>query len=209
MRRWLNPIPLGSLLEKINQARLGEIQERYASSPEFYAKYVDVERYMKLNVRRVQDLNLHRSPPREVLDIGCGGGFFLFILQQFGHSCLGLDTDEFALFEDLTALFGVPRKIWAVRALEPLPALGSKFDWITAFSPAFQGIHTQSWRWSAAEWEFFLDDLSRHLKPGGRIFFGLNPCYGGGYYTPEILDLFLRRGAAVERENVLFPPKTG
>ena len=29
------------------------------------------------------------------------------------------------------------------------------------------------------EWKFFLDDLDRHLKPGGRIFFGLNPSYTG------------------------------
>ena len=52
-----------------------------------------------------------------------------------------------------------------------------------------------------------MSDLERHLKPGGQIFFGLNPAYQGNYYTPEILEVFLRRGAAVERENVLFPPK--
>jgi SAM-dependent methyltransferase len=206
VERWLAPIPLPRLMAKIDQPKLRAIRERYASSSELYAKYIDVERYLKLNIRRVQDLKLHRAPPQEILDIGCGGGFFLFILKQFGHGCLGLDTDEFPLFGELTELLGVPRKIWAVRAFEPLPDLGHKFDWITAFSPAFQGIHTQDWRWGVLEWEFFLDDLARHLRPGGRIFFGLNPCYGGDYYTPEILSLFLRRGATVERENVLFPP---
>ena len=207
VERWLAPIPLPPLMAKIDQSRLRVIQERHASSPELYAKYIDVERYLKLNARRVQDLKLHRARPQEVLDIGCGGGFLLFILEQLGHRGLGLDTDEFPLFGELTQLLGVSRKIWAVRAFEPLPDLGRKFDWITAFSPAFQGIHTQDWRWGAPEWQFFLDDLARHLKPGGRIFFGLNPCYGGDYYTPDILELFLRRGATVKRENVLFPPK--
>jgi SAM-dependent methyltransferase len=207
VQRRLHPIPLRTLMAKIDQDRLRAMQTRYASSQEHYAKYTDVQRYLRLNIERVQDLKLHCSAPQDVLDIGCGGGFFLFILKQFGHRCLGLDTDEFPLFRELTGLFGVPRKIWTIHAFEPLPDLGRQFDWITAFSPAFQGVQTQSWRWGAAEWKFFLGDLTKHLKAGGRIFFGLNPCYGGQYYTPEILDLFQRHGAQIERERVLFPPK--
>jgi hypothetical protein len=49
-----------------------------------------------------------------------------------------------------------------------------------------------------------LRDLQHHLTPGGKIFFGLNPSYNGGYYTPEISDLFLSRGADVERERIFF-----
>jgi SAM-dependent methyltransferase len=202
--RRLNPIPLRPLMARIDQVRLHAIQERYASSQDHYAKYLDVERYLKIDIRRVQDLKLHRAPPQDVLDIGCGGGFFLFVLKQFGHSCLGLDIDEFPLFTELTGLLGVPRKIWTIRAFEPLPDLGRKFDWITGFSTAFAGTHFASWRWGTEEWRFFLDDLGGYLKPGGRIFFGLNPCYDGHYYTPAIRELFLSRGAVIERENVLF-----
>jgi hypothetical protein len=57
------------------------------------------------------------------------------------------------------------------------------------------------------EWEFFLGDLERRLKSGGRIFFGLNPAYDSSYYTPGILRLFQKFGAKVERENVLLPPR--
>src|SRR5438034_5953369 len=35
---------------------------------------------------------------------------------------------------------------------------------------------------------FFLRDLERHLEPGGRVFFGLNPTFGGNYYTSELRD---------------------
>jgi hypothetical protein len=49
-----------------------------------------------------------------------------------------------------------------------------------------------------------LRDLQHYLAPGGKILFGLNPSYNGGYYTPEILDLFLSRGADVERERISF-----
>jgi len=207
VQRRLHPISLRTLMARIDQDRLRAIQTRYASSQEHYAKYIDVERYLRLNIERVQDLKLHRAPPQDVLDLGCGGGFFLFILKQFGHRGLGLDIDEFLLFRELAELFGVPRKIWTIQAFEPLPDLGRQFDWITAFSPAFQGVHNQSWRWGVAEWKFFLDDLEKHLKAGGRIFLGLNPCYSGQYYTPEILDLFLTRGGTVERENVLLNQK--
>ncbi len=159
---------------------------------------------MQLNRERVQDLNLHRSAPKRVLDLGCGGGFFLFILKNLGHSVLGLDIERVVLFTELLELFEVPRVVWKISAFEPLPALGQKFDWITAFSVNFNLYHPSKERWGTAEWDFFLRDLQHHLAPPGKVFFGLNPLYNGDYYSPELLDLFLSRGASVERERIFF-----
>lgn len=210
--RALHPVPLAPLLAKIDPARLQAFRDEhiaaaksYASYRQHYVKYLDVEKHLKLNIERVQDLQLHRSPPQHVLDIGCGGGFFLFILQHLGHTGIGIDTDEIPMFTDLIELLGVERKIVTVRAFESLPDFGAKFDLITAFSTAFHGSVGQDWRWGVPEWEFFLDDLTQHLAPGGRIFFGLNPAYAGDFYTAEMLQLFLERNALIERENVLFP----
>ena len=212
-QRRLHPIPLAPLLAQIDPGRLQALRaahetaaQSYAPHRRHYVKYLEIEQHLRMNIARAQDLQLQRMPPMDVLDIGCGGGFFLFVLKHLGHRGIGIDTDEIPMFADLVALFGVERKVVTVRALEPLPDFGRKFDWITAFSTAFHGSNTQDWRWSAVDWEFFLDDLGRHLKPGGQIFFGLNPSYDGDYYSPEILDLFVRRGAAIERERVLFPP---
>jgi SAM-dependent methyltransferase len=204
--RFLHPLPLGPLHAKIDQARLAALQARYASSTEHYAKYADVKRWLRLNIVRVQDLKLHRCSPQSVLDLGCGGGFFLFILRQLGHSSLGLDIDAFPLFTELLELFQVERRVWTIRPGEPLPDLGRKFDLITAFSIDFNRESKLDWWWGPAEWAFFLDDLKRHLNPGGRIFLGLNPRNDGQYYTPELREFFLSRGASVERENVSFPP---
>jgi SAM-dependent methyltransferase len=205
--RFLHPIPLGPLRAKIDQANLAALQARYAASTEHYAKYADVTRWLRLNIVRAQDLKLHRCPPQSVLDLGCGGGFFLFVVQQLGHSGLGVDIDEFPLFTELLDLFHVERRIWTIRPHEPLPDLGRKFDLITAFSIDFNRESKRDWWWGPAEWGFFLDDLKRHLNPRGRIFLGLNPRNDdGAYYTPELREFFLSRGAAVERENVLFPP---
>ena len=61
--------------------------------------------------------------------------------------------------------------------------------------------------WRVPEWEFFLTDLGRHLKPDGKIFFALNPeGRGGRYYDETLRDFFLSRGAELERERIFFPP---
>jgi len=197
-------VPLRPMLAKIDEARVREIQQRYANSTAGYAKYANIEPWLRLNRERVQDLKLHRSEPKRVLDLGCGGGFFLFIAKNLGHSVLGLDIEHVALFTELLELFRVPRVVWRISAFEPLPDLGQKFDWITAFSTNFYLYHPTKERWGTAEWDFFLGDLSQHLAPGGKIFFGLNPLYSGDYYTPELRDLFISRGADVERERILF-----
>jgi hypothetical protein len=168
-------VPLKPMLAQIDEDRAREIQQQYANSTAGYAKYADIQPWLRLNRERVQDLNLHRSEPKRVLDLGCGGGFFLFILKNLGHSVVGLDIDR-----------------------------GQQFDWITAFSANFYLYHPAKKRWGTAEWDFFLRDLQHHLAPGGKIFFGLNPSYNSGYYTPEIRDLFLSRGADVERERIFF-----
>jgi SAM-dependent methyltransferase len=197
-------IPLQPMLAKIDEARAREIQQRYANSTAGYAKYANIEPWLRLNRERAQDLKLHRSEPKRLLDLGCGGGFFLFIAKNLGHSVLGLDIEHVALFTELLELFSVPRVVWRISAFEPLPKLGQKFDWITAFSTNFYLYHPSKERWGTAEWDFFLGDLRQHLTPSGKVFFGLNPLYNGDYYTPELRDLFISRGADVERERILF-----
>jgi SAM-dependent methyltransferase len=204
LRRRFHRIALEPLLGKLDPEKLREIQARYASSPVQIAKYADVERYMKLNIERVQDLQLHRSAPQEVLDLGCGGGFFLYICQQHGHRCQGLDLEWFPVFTDLLNLMKVQRKVWEIKAFEPLPDLGQKFDWITAFSTGFNRVKKKPWR--VPEWEFFLDDLQKHLLPAGKVFFALNPeGRGGQYYDDELRAFFVERGAQIERERIFFP----
>ena len=204
LQRKLHPIALRPLLAKLDPEGVREIQARYATSPVQIAKYADIERYMKLNIERVQDLQLHRLPPQDVLDLGCGGGFFLYICRQLGHRCLGLDLEWYPVFTDLLNLFQIERQTWEIKAFQPLPDLGRKFDWITGFSTGFNRVKKKPWR--IAEWEFFLNDLQKYLQPSGKVFFALNPeGRGGRYYDSELRDFFLRRGAKIERERIFLP----
>jgi len=201
---WFQSLRLKPLLAKIDMERLREIQQRHATSTDRYSKYADVERWLKINLARVQDLDLHRSRPKEILDLGCGAGFFLFAAQQFGHSGVGLDVDDFPLSNELVDLLRVERKAWRIKAFEPLPDLGRKFDLITGFSTAFNRNEDESRGWNVSEWTFLLDDLDRRFKPNGKMFFDINSGKTKKYFPAEVRDLFLSRGASVKGEKVLF-----
>jgi SAM-dependent methyltransferase len=204
LRRIVSPISLRSLVSGIDQPRLREIQRRYAAEPRNYAKYAEVERWLKRHIRRVQDLGLNRSPPKTILDLGCGGGFFLYVCKQFGHSVQGLDIDDFALLGELVDLLGVPRITWRIEAFQPLPDLGRKFDWITAFSTRFNRDAGDERVWGTQEWEFLLDDLASRLAQGGKIFLEINSGKTRTYYPDALRDLFRSRGARLERDYVYF-----
>lgn len=193
-------LPFGPVLAGLDQNRLAEIQKRYAG-----AKYADVDQWLRVNRERVQDLKLHRSSPRRVLDLGCGGGFFLFILKRIGHSVLGLDVDESPLFKELLEVFGVPRTVFRIQPFESLPNRGKQFDWITAFSIGFDRSRATNSRWGPGEWDFLLRDLQQRLAPGGKIYLTLNPLPSGDYLTTELRDFFSSRGADIERERIFFP----
>ena len=195
-------------LDKIDIERLREIQRRYASSNDRYAKYADVEHWLKINLARARELKLDRSPSKRILDLGCGAGFFLFLAKQFGHRGVGLDLDFYPLCNELIELLGVERVTHRIRAFEPLPNFGRKFDLITAFSSAFGRSEDESRGWTVDEWKFFLDDLDRHRAPGGEILLEINSGKDKRYYPSEVRQLFFERGARTGRERVWFPGET-
>jgi len=192
-------LPFGPVLADLDQRRLAEIQKRYAGQ-----KYADVDHWLRVNRERVQDLKLHRVPPQRVLDLGCGGGFFLFILKRFNHSVLGLDLEESPLFRELVEVFAVPRTVFRIEPFKRLPKFQHQFDWITAFSIGFDRNSETRTRWGIKEWDFLLRDLQSHLAPGGKIYLAVNPMPNGEYLTAEVRDLFASRGADIERERIFF-----
>lgn len=195
---------VGTFLAKIDKQRLREIRARYAGSSDRYAKYADGEHWLKINLPRIRDLKLDRSAPKQILDLGCGAGFFLFLAKQYGHKCLGLDVADFPLSNELIELFGVERLTWRIHAFQSLPDFGRKFDLITAFSAAFNRNEDESRGWTAEEWKFFLDDLDRYRKPGGEILLEINSGKDQRYFPAEVRAFFLDRGARADGERVRF-----
>ena len=195
--------PIKAFLEKIDKERLRGIQKRYATSTDRYAKYANVQHWLEINLPRVRELKLDRSSPKEILDLGCGAGFFLFLAKQFGHPGVGVDVDLYPISNELIELFAVERMSHRISAFEPLPEFGRKFDLITAFSSAFGRSEDESRGWNVDEWKFFLDDLDRHRAPGGgEILIEINSGKDGRYFPADVREFFRGRGAKVNGERI-------
>ena len=215
VQRLLHPLPVSRFLRRVDQPAMAALAERHRSAllpGQNWTKYFEAERWLKLNIRRAQDIGVDRSRkyPLRVLDLGSGAGYFLFVVRELGHTGIGLDLPEPSFYGDIFQEFGLERIVSRVEAFQLLPEsllAGGKFDLVTAFSIAFNG-HKSPALWRPAEWDFLLNDLrDRFLLPGGRIYFDLNPEHDGSFMTPELRDFFLRRGAKIDRRSkLLFAP---
>ena len=198
------PLETKRVIETIDPVRFNEIRQQYAVGDPGadWPKYLDLNRWIGVNIRRIRQLELDLARPKQILDLGCGAGYFLYIAQLLGHSGIGLDMDRLPMFRDLTRLLGVHRVVQRIDAFHPLPDFGQKFDVITAFMICFNN-HKMPGLWGVPEWEFFLNDLRKHLNPRGRIWMELNQEYDGSFYTPELKAFFEKRGAKIDEQKII------
>jgi hypothetical protein len=122
-------------------------------------KYVNISRYIPLNLRRVYALGLHKREPLSILDMGAGAGFFLYCCTVYGHDAMGFDADSDEFFEKMHKALGVTCLQYTILPQIPLPDFGRRFDLITAFAVCFHGGVE---RWDSGDWRFFLEDLLRN-----------------------------------------------
>lgn len=193
------------VIEAIESPEFEKVRQRYgvADPGADWPKYLDLDRWIGVNIRRIRQLELDVARPSQILDLGCGAGYFLYIAQLLGHSGIGLDMDRLAMFREITELLGVRRVVKQIEAFHPLPDFGQKFDVITAFMICFNN-HKMPGLWGVPEWEFFLDDLAKHLKPRGRVWLELNQEYDETFYTPQLKEFFKKRGAKINEQKVVF-----
>ena len=207
--RRIHPVNAGAILATINRAEFARQRERHPPRPHSprINRFEDAEYWVGINVERAQDLWLDRTPPLQILDIGCGAGYFLYVCRFFGHEGLGLDTDEEPLFRGTTELLNVRRVVSRIHPRVPLPDLGEKFDLVTAHRICFHRIGKvrDGVEWSTADWKFFIDDIrGRFLNENGRLLLDLNPRPdGSSFFTRELREFFLSQGARIFRSKAL------
>ena len=199
------PLETQRVIETIDPNGFERIRQRYAVTDPGadWPKYLDLDRWIGVNIRRIRQLELDVARPKQVLDLGCGAGYFLYIAQLLGHSGVGLDMDRLPMFREITRLLGVRRVVQRIQAFRRLPNFGQKFDLITAFMICFNN-HKMPGLWGIPEWEFFLNDLAKYLKPCGRVWLELNQEYDETFYTPELKEFFQKRGAKIDEQKVIF-----
>ncbi len=128
IRRAIHPLPVSRFMSRIDQKELTRLQQTYGvSGSRDWPKYVEAERFLKLNIRRVQDLGLDRLPSQRILDLGSGAGFFLFVARVLGHTGMGLDIDKCPLFREMFELLGLQRIVHRIEKFKPLPDTGAQY----------------------------------------------------------------------------------
>lgn len=163
------------IVNSIRLAAVDKVHAQHRDSTDGYTKYFhDLDWHIDYVVEEAIQAGLVDVSPKRVLDIGCGPGYFLYALRQFGHDVVGLDVDWTGIFNDLVKELRIPRIVHAVEAFKPMPDLGAPFDVITALGIVFD-MHRTKDIWGPKQWEFFLNDCRSRLRPGGRIFLRFNP----------------------------------
>jgi len=165
----------------------------HLSNPEFSQR-------LRRAIVRAAQLKLDKTPRLSILDIGCGGGFFVAVAKYLGHSCTGTELPADRLSSEtresywryLEAL-GCAQdcEMLVVRPFTPL-CLGRQFDLITAGLVCFDEV-SSTLTWSRLEWKFFFDDIQNYLTPNGRVFIELNARAEYArlrWYTPDTLAFF-------------------
>ncbi len=206
-RRFLFRLDPEEIIRSIDPAQFQAIHARYAVDDPggSWRKYLDLDQWIRINLRRVEDLELDWGRRKSVLDLGSGAGYFLHICQWLGHRTLGFDIDVVPMFGEMFRALGLQRVISRVEAFQPLPTFERKFDLITAFMICFNG-HKSPALWGPKEWAFFLDDAATRLNPGGRIRLGFNRERDDSFYTEELRRFFLDRGASIDQHRVTLRP---
>ena len=195
-----------NLLASVPPGELERVQKLSAQEnmdDVFWTKYLDVNKWLTLNIRYVKELGMVENPPRDVLDLGCGGGFFLVAARHLGARVLGFDLDKDQVLNEMVRLFGLRRVAGRIRAFVKLPDFGRKFDLITAFMICFNFPPKGSY-WGVREWDFFLHDVTGMLTEDGRLLLSLNKQPDGKEYDETLRAFFERRGGVVEGKRIVF-----
>jgi len=140
-QRAIYRVQLKPMLAQIDWDRAQEIQQRYANSTAGYAKYADIEPWLRLNRERVQDLNLHRSEPKRVLDLGCGAGApVVQYMAERGLRVTGVDSSPTLISLCRQRLPEHEFLVGDMRSLRLARQFDGVLAWDSFFHLAFSGL---------------------------------------------------------------------
>jgi SAM-dependent methyltransferase len=182
------------LIKQLDEKKLEEIRLRYSDGADsIWSKYLDARKWLARNIVYAKRFGWILDPPHQTLDLGCGAGYFLFIMRQLGSNVVGLDLED-PIFNDILRVLQIERVPFRITRQEKLPDLGGrKFDLITAWMICFNNYEQEDAIWRPQDWDYLLNDLTERLTPEGRILFYFNSQHSRKIHSPEIWKYFASR----------------
>ncbi|HEY6037229.1 MAG TPA: class I SAM-dependent methyltransferase [Kofleriaceae bacterium] len=208
------------ILAAVDERSLRALRRLHEGGLQDVVELCDYERKLEIAVMNAMLAGLHTGQRMRVLDIGCGGGYFVAACRHLGHACEGtevpasrLSPTVAAAYADVsTALRIAPMIELCIERFRPIEVLAPEtYDLITAHKICFNG-HMRPNPWSAAEWKFFIEDACRFLAPGGQLVLDLNEDvarYGGRrWYDAATEEYFAAVGQLARNRVVVTNPRT-
>jgi SAM-dependent methyltransferase len=193
------------LLTQLDSQELERIRLRYEDgSDSIWSKYLDARKWLARNIDYAKRFGWLLDPPRDTLDLGCGAGYFLFVMRQLGSNVLGLDLED-PIFNDILRVLEIERVPFRIKRREKLPDFGGrKFDLITAWMICFNDYDRDETIWGPRDWDYLLNDLTEKLTPKGRIVFYFNAQRQRGIHSRELWKYFGSRADLLDSRLIIF-----
>src|SRR6478735_5135628 len=107
----------------LDWAKLDAIAKSFPENHQTFTTYLDAKDWLRKFLQEILRLQLHTSPPKRILDLGTGPGYFIYVCRYLGHEVLGLERpgtrrDEFHAWMEIPV---IPHAIAARRALPRFP----------------------------------------------------------------------------------------
>jgi SAM-dependent methyltransferase len=198
-------VTVEELLGQLDQRELERIRLQYeGGSDSIWSKYLDARKWLARNIDYAERFGWLVEPPRDTLDLGCGAGYFLFVMKQLGSKVLGLDLED-PIFNDILRVLEIERVPFRITRRERLPDFGGrKFDVITAWMICFNNYDRDDTIWGPGDWDYLLNDLTEKLTPDGRIVFYFNAQRHEKIHTPELWKYFGSRADLLDGRLMIF-----
>jgi SAM-dependent methyltransferase len=193
------------LLAQLDSQELERIRLRYEDgSDSIWSKYLDARKWLGRNIDYARRFGWLLDPPRDTLDLGCGAGYFLFVMRHLGSNVLGLDLED-PIFNDILRALRIERVPFRIKRREKLPDFGGrKFDLITAWMICFNDYDRDDAIWGPLDWDYLLNDLTEKLTPKGRITFYFNAQRQPGIHSRELWEYFRIRADLLDGRLIIF-----
>lgn len=158
----------------IDTLDLNEIKKIGAKGHRYFGPAI--EKYIWEAIDVAYFLELHKTKNLNVLDIGCGAGWFVYVAKLLGHNANGIDK---IVNEGAHVVYKAGYNLLKINVFGDLiypftPIIvDKKYDVVTTMRSFFP---TRPEVWKKAEWKFFFEDLRDNVARtnGFKMFMSLN-----------------------------------